>query len=415
MEPGDRLPLGRGVPTLYFNGCDVGDYKVKIDRARAAQAGGASVVEIASGLPGTVLVFKGSGGAPRVALRGPRGERIASAADGSPSVRGDDYLVIEDARAALTHVLIAKPSGGRWEVDTLDGSPPIVEVQARQAGGLGARVVRAGELRYRLTPRAGQKVTFVERGGSAGGELGVARGASGTLRFRPADGAPGRRSIVALIEQDGALRDEVEVAPRAAPRPASMACACAVPRLAGAVAGAVPLRGARRPRRRARDRNPRRAPERARPARRARVRGGARDRRERDGRRARHDAAALSHGAPRRRPRPRAAARRAAARRAAARRAAAAGRRRAAAAGRPTPPTNCAGEEERRPRAGLTRGRFGAPAGRGLGGAERICRCGNISPHPLANAPSSLQTASPPGSDRDGLAPRLPHRRSSPA
>ena len=225
-NPGIGYEWGDAFPTLYFAGCDIGDYKVKINRARArvASAGAGQEIDIASGLPGTALVFKGDGAPPHVSLTGPKGERIASPTDGSGKAQGPGYLVIEDPTTSLTHVLIAKPAGGRWTASTLDGSAPIIEVKG--ADGLHEPSVRGAvsgrgrtrELRYDVETRPGQSVTFVERGADAGAELGNARGASGTLRFTPADGSAGKRTIVALISQDGQPRAEQIVATFTAPR-----------------------------------------------------------------------------------------------------------------------------------------------------------------------------------------------------
>ena len=223
-NPGFGYEWGDAFPTLYFAGCDIGDYKVKINRARAASADAAQGIDITPGLPGTALVFKGAGAAPKVSLVGPKGERIASATDGSGKAQGPGWLVIEDPNTSLTHVLIAKPSGGRWEASTLDGSAPIVEVKGAdglEEPSVKGTVVRRGgarELRYTVDVQPGQKVTFVERGADAGSTLGVAGGREGTLRFTPADGAAGKRSIVALIEQDGQLRAEQIIATFKAPR-----------------------------------------------------------------------------------------------------------------------------------------------------------------------------------------------------
>jgi hypothetical protein len=66
----------------------------------------------------------------------------------------------------------------------------------------------------------GQVVTFSEVGAGTGASLvGTATGASGTLRFTPADGRGGRRKIVALVEQDGKPRERVTVASYVAPPP----------------------------------------------------------------------------------------------------------------------------------------------------------------------------------------------------
>ena len=79
------------------------------------------------------------------------------------------------------------------------------------------------ELRYRVTPLAGQRVWFAVHGRAAAGRIGDARGRSGTLRFRPADGPGGTRRIVAVVEQGGMPRTELNVARYVAPPPRRLA------------------------------------------------------------------------------------------------------------------------------------------------------------------------------------------------
>jgi hypothetical protein len=74
-------------------------------------------------------------------------------------------------------------------------------------------------LTYRLTRIPGQRVTFTEESGSVARRLGVARGARGTLRFAPAVGAAGKRTIYALVEQRGLPRAKLKVATYRAPAP----------------------------------------------------------------------------------------------------------------------------------------------------------------------------------------------------
>jgi hypothetical protein len=66
-------------------------------------------------------------------------------------------------------------------------------------------------LTYRITPVEGQTVTFVERWRGGSGVLGDASGNTGTVRFAPAPGAGGRRTIVAVISQNGLPRAELAV------------------------------------------------------------------------------------------------------------------------------------------------------------------------------------------------------------
>ena len=63
----------------------------------------------------------------------------------------------------------------------------------------------------------GQVVTFLEEGRGVSRTIGTARGARGTLKFAPADGPGGRRTVVALVEQDGLPRKRLTVATFKAP------------------------------------------------------------------------------------------------------------------------------------------------------------------------------------------------------
>lgn len=224
--PGIGYYWGEGWPTPYFSGCDIGDYKVKIDRPKAAAAqftGAARTVDFKAGLPGTSLVIKGEGAPPKVTLTGPDGKLLPPPTDGKKSIVGPGYLLLEDPRTNSTQVLIEKPAAGRWTITPQLGSSAITEVLA--ADGLdkpdvSVKVLRPGVLTYKAPKVAGQTITLVERGGSAGGEIGVVKDAHGVIRWTPAEGAAEKRRIVALVEQDGILREELDVAAYRAPKAA---------------------------------------------------------------------------------------------------------------------------------------------------------------------------------------------------
>ena len=222
-EPGIGYVWGESSPDLYFDGCDIGDYKEHIDHSTArAAAAGERTIDIADGLPGTVIAARGKDAPPNITLIGPRGERITTPAGLTP-VEDPHYLLLKDPRANLTQVAINAPSGGRWRVVVEDDSSPLVSL--RSAEGLPepevhARVTGSGHrrlLRYRVEPLEGERVTFMERGPSAGHPIGVAHGSAGALAFTPADGVAERRDIVAVVEQDGRPRAELKVASYAAP------------------------------------------------------------------------------------------------------------------------------------------------------------------------------------------------------
>jgi hypothetical protein len=201
--------------TLYWKGCDLGPYRENLS---ASASGVAKTVRFGKGLPGAVVALTGKGAPPRVALIGPRGERI-EVPEGLTPAGGKGWFVMKSPNENLTQIAIATPSAGTWRIEVLPGSAPLMKVAS--AEGLHKPSVKAkvrgGKLRYTIKPIPGQVVRFVERGPSAGGEIGVARGARGTLRFKPAPGRAERRQIVALVEQDGQLRDRIVVATYKAP------------------------------------------------------------------------------------------------------------------------------------------------------------------------------------------------------
>jgi hypothetical protein len=203
-----------------LGGCDVGPYAVSAGgRAHAAQLG--TTVQVKAGLPQENIVVQGSGGAPQITVTAPGGETVSSTPTGL--ARSAHMVVYSDPGASRTHVLIGKPPAGAYSIATQAGSVPIAAV--RHADGLPAPSVRARlggrgyrrTLRYKIKTIAGQKVRFLERAGGVGSGLGDAKGASGTLRFSPAEGPAGKRQIVALVEQDGVPRREIVVTSYVAP------------------------------------------------------------------------------------------------------------------------------------------------------------------------------------------------------
>ena len=226
-SPGFGYEWGDVFPTPYLAGCDVGDYREHIARpssARARAAVSEQSIDLPAGLPGAVIVAEGADAPPKITLVGPNGERITTP-DGMKAVQQRPFLLMKNLQGKITQVAIGKPAAGRWRVIVEDGSSPVVSIKSARglpAPKVDAHVTGRGHTRaieYRLAPRAGQKVTFVERGASAGTIIGDAKGSEGKLRFRPAEGKAERREIVALVSQDGQLRDRLTVARYSAPGP----------------------------------------------------------------------------------------------------------------------------------------------------------------------------------------------------
>lgn len=175
---------------------------------------------------------RGVGGPPQVELIGPGGQRIVD--DGRPLQQAAGHTIGKLPGVSATQIGIARiAKAGDWTVRALPGSPAIADVQVASVTPpariltVARRRGRQIELRYDVEPRPGRVVRFFEQ--RADGKrfpLGRAAGRRGALRFTPELGRAGRRGIIAVIEQGGAVQEVRRVdrftAPRAAPlaRPA---------------------------------------------------------------------------------------------------------------------------------------------------------------------------------------------------
>ncbi|MCW2958571.1 MAG: domain containing protein, partial [Solirubrobacterales bacterium] len=230
-RPGSRFGLGYrwGQTFKTFAGnCDIGKWKQSNKgSARAAQAGAAASFDLPANLPVAAVEVHGAGAAPKVALTGPDGTKIVAPVSGA-SLQGATATIIPAADEPVTYVILVRPKGGRWTVSSSDGAPIT---SLRTADGLPqpqvtGKLVKTGrslQLRYKVKPLSGQQVRFVEIGRGASKQLGVAKGTAGTLRFRPAAGPGGRRSIIAQVVQGGLPRAAITLARYTAPAPPKLA------------------------------------------------------------------------------------------------------------------------------------------------------------------------------------------------
>jgi hypothetical protein len=173
------------------------------------------------------MAFKGAGSPPHVILHGPKGETIDSGAGPEP-MRTAGVAALKNQRTAITEVVIAKPSGGRWTVELAIDSSRLVE--ALQANGttpakITGKVVGIAphqRLQYRVSGlRDGEHVDFAEVGAAAGSIIGrVAHDGQGALPFVPGDGAAGRRDVQAIVTGvDGFVSDRRKLGTYRAPGP----------------------------------------------------------------------------------------------------------------------------------------------------------------------------------------------------
>jgi hypothetical protein len=120
----------------------------------------------------------------------------------------NDRFYAQLRQDGTTFVLVNKPAAGRWTLSD-DGTAPVTGV--REARGLpkaSAKAVVRGRghsrvLSWKLRKIPGQRVTFAEVGRDVRNAIRTTTSSAGSVRFRPADGPAGKRSIVAIVEQDG--------------------------------------------------------------------------------------------------------------------------------------------------------------------------------------------------------------------
>jgi hypothetical protein len=93
-------------------------------------------------------------------------------------------------------------------------APPIAV--AGSVGGKGRKRLMS----YRATTGNGLTTTFYEQGPMGAHKLGVAKGKRGTIKFAPAEGPRGKRTIEAVVERGGLPRLRKAIATYTAPAPA---------------------------------------------------------------------------------------------------------------------------------------------------------------------------------------------------
>jgi hypothetical protein len=190
--------------------CDLGPWRVS---KASASAAGPKVVEVPGGR-GALIAVRGVSGPPQVTLHGPHGEVLETPADTNEAVRAEHAVAFANRGMKTTYVVLADPVAGRWRV-TGDGIAEVRTAPVRPQPRVSA-TLRNHRLTYRVAAVKGQRVTFEEHGRGVSRAITVAR-RSGSVRFRPADGRGGRRTIVALVEQDGLPRRRITVARFTAP------------------------------------------------------------------------------------------------------------------------------------------------------------------------------------------------------
>ena len=233
LHAGLSYPWG-GTPdaSVGTGSCDLSPFEVRpVSVASVAgRSGGTRVAKVATagGTPFEDIAVTGAGRPPSVVLTSPGGKTVVPVAFG-PGAASAGAVALPVARTSTTYVMVRNPGAGSWKLSAAPGSSAITRVrQARgyPAPALHARVSGQGATRrltYSVTKRPGLSVSFAERAHRVYRILGTARGAHGTLRFTPAAGAAGKRTVYAIVSEGGVARESVPVTSYRAPTPAAPA------------------------------------------------------------------------------------------------------------------------------------------------------------------------------------------------
>lgn len=235
---------------FFGNSCDVGDFKeqrqitppadeapttpeddrpvgdVPVDpaepaslRARRAAAVGGGRFTIPRGSRSVLVAVQGTGGTPpHVTLHGPAGERVPTPADPAGSAKTDRSTAFANVATATTYVALRAPKAGEWtavpvagsaaRVDRVNVAPLLAPVKLRGSVHRGRGKQRS--VAISAARRPGQRITLLERGTGVAHHLGTIEGTD-RVSFTPAAGPAGRRTIEAVVEQDGVPRDRFVV------------------------------------------------------------------------------------------------------------------------------------------------------------------------------------------------------------
>jgi hypothetical protein len=141
----------------------------------------------------------------------------------SPAAATAKAVALTGTKDATTYVMVRVPGGGTWSVTAAPGSSAITSVKVAR-GYPPPKVTasvhghgRTRTLTYTATHRAGLTVQFAEQAGRVYRIIGRTANGHGRLRFTSADGPAGRRTIYAIVSEDGVARQKLAVAGYVAP------------------------------------------------------------------------------------------------------------------------------------------------------------------------------------------------------
>ena len=230
LEMGFAYDWGESIGLDNFDAppdCDVDISAYKPAAFARRTVGGARVgggtFKLAGGLRSATVRLDGSGGAPGFSLTGPGGVAVTYPGASAGTVSGDGYVVVPVG--TQTFVKFAKPAAGSYSVTGATSGPALTGLsvaiglpEPKVTANVGGRG-HSRTIAYKVRPLDGQTVMFVEQAKGVRDVIGNAKGKSGTLRFHPAVGSARKRTVFALVSQDGVPRARIRLAKFTAPSP----------------------------------------------------------------------------------------------------------------------------------------------------------------------------------------------------
>ncbi|HKP91550.1 MAG TPA: hypothetical protein VJT75_16410 [Thermoleophilaceae bacterium] len=222
-------------PPQDLIGCDFTPYRVQVTpppprSLRAAATGRARTFAVPAGGADVAVAVQGAGGAPRVRVRGPKGETFVTPQ--GRALRTPKATIVPVASLGRTYVFLNAPSAGTWSVTPLPGSPAITKLaSARELPKpkVTAKVKRRGakvvvDWKSRAIP--GQRIELVDRAdGVATTIQPLTARHSGRVTFTPKNPLEIKRTIEAIVVRNGSPRRPLVVTRytlRAPKRPAKV-------------------------------------------------------------------------------------------------------------------------------------------------------------------------------------------------
>jgi hypothetical protein len=221
---GFRYVKGSGFSLFY--GCNLSDLATV---SGVTSSSTTRQISIPRGRSVEEIAVHGTTGPPAALISGPGGRNLPAPSQVNRLTAEDGALVVADTSDETTYYLIGKPKPGRWQISPAEGASPISSVStAGQLSGADVRARVSGHgrdrrLSWHFRGAAGRTVVFVAVGTGAFQTLTTTSHGHGSARFNAlAGGSAGKRTIVAIVEQDGFQRSQSTVARYRAQPPARL-------------------------------------------------------------------------------------------------------------------------------------------------------------------------------------------------